>query len=620
MFQRFTISRKITLLAAVQLLSIILLIFFFLWSKWGEVEVAGTMRLNALLVKSASGLISELQTERGQTNLFLNGALGAKDIENIRAQTDDAVVSFSRALAEARISKDAKDGAKDLASRIQQLRENVNRKIPMGQSFAHYSELVETVMATLNASVKAKTTKGLGKRMVNVALFEKSKETAGRLRGLTSGLLAANRPLTGEELKSLMSYHTGIYVTLESTTLTVSEETDREISALMKSPSWKAIADDFEIVVKNAERGNFGIDPIEFYKNATKQVEDINTLAGKEILFIENMAGKIEKDVTDNIRNILVLLALFLTAVIVASFYIQRGITRPITILAAELFQAAEQVAAASGQVASASKMLAEGASQQAAAIEETSSSLEEMSSMTKQNAEGAGDANRLIKESHGTISNANEAMRQLSDSMEEISRVSAEASTIIKSIDEIAFQTNLLALNAAVEAARAGEVGAGFAVVADEVRNLALRAAEAARNTGSLMEGIVTRVNGGVTLAVEARSAFDEVTGSSEKVVGLVERIATASDEQAQGVAELNKAVAEMDGITQQNAATAEESAAASQEMSAQAKHMEGFVTELLALVTRKKDGAKAEENRRELPGAGIPNSIDKRPRLLNG
>ncbi|MBF0550111.1 MAG: hypothetical protein HQK60_06210, partial [Deltaproteobacteria bacterium] len=152
-------------------------------------------------------------------------------------------------------------------------------------------------------------------------------------------------------------------------------------------------------------------------------------------------------------------------AVIVAillSFFITRGITRPINRIIQVLSAGADRVASASLELSSNSQQLADGSSQQAASVEETSSALEEMSSITKQNADNARQAVLLMGKANQVVEEANGIVIDLTASMRKISQASEETSKIIKTIDEIAFQTNLLALNAAVEAARAGEAGAG--------------------------------------------------------------------------------------------------------------------------------------------------------------
>lgn len=610
--QMLTIGRKISLLAAIPIVALIAFASLFIWNKIEEVDTARTMRSNAQLVKSASSLISDLQTERGQSNLYINGAVGQEEIGKLRAQTDGSSKAYSIALANAQIPKEAKAAAGDAMSQLEKLRAKVNQKPPMGESFKAYTKLISDVVASQNAAIRGKTSKGIGKRLANSALFEEAKENAGRLRGYMSGLLAANRPLSPEEFQTLIDFHSRIYAAMESPALSVSQELTKEIETRIASSQWQEVARVFHTVLKNADRGEFGIDPVAFFRNATKQVEDIHALAQKEIESVDKATQRIEAEETASIWQSLIFLSLFIAAIVTFSFFIGRSIIRPVSAVARELSQTAGQVAATSSQVGSASQLLAEGASQQASALEQTAASLEEMASMTKLSAQHAVSTNQLMTEAKQVISRAHESMGMLTQSMQGIATASEETSKIIRTIDEIAFQTNLLALNAAVEAARAGEAGAGFAVVADEVRNLAMRAADAAKNTAEMIEGTVTKVKEGSALVDRTSMEFSQVARAALKIDNLVAEISSASQEQAIGIEQVNRAVAEMDKVTQQNAATAEQSAAASEEMNTQAEQMEDFVSGLVALVGGNgasggngANGARGDNGRREAPRA---------------
>ncbi len=262
------------------------------------------------------------------------------------------------------------------------------------------------------------------------------------------------------------------------------------------------------------------------------------------------------------------------------------GVNKPIGRIVTALLSGSDQVASAAGQVASTSQSLAQGASEQASSIEEISSSLEEMSSMTRQNADNSRAATGLMAETNRTVQAADKSARDMEAAMDSIKNASDQTSKIIKTIDEIAFQTNLLALNAAVEAARAGEAGKGFAVVAEEVRNLAMRSAEAAKNTSSLIEDTLTRVDGGVQVVDNLKSALGQVTTAASKVSALVEEIAAASGEQAQGIDQVNSSINQMDKVTQGNAAAAEQGAAAAEQLSGQAASLSGTIGNLVTLV----------------------------------
>jgi len=317
-------------------------------------------------------------------------------------------------------------------------------------------------------------------------------------------------------------------------------------------------------------------------RNNVKLLQEMNKAV---FLMDADASGKVEAMKKVLIWGLAVLSVLFLVTLYIVWKNVQM-IFNLLGKLIGGLSAASQRTWEAAGIVSETSLMLAEGASEQAAAIQETSASLEEMASMTQLNADNANHADSLVRETGSIVVDANVSMDKLTASMNLISKSSEETSKIIKTIDEIAFQTNLLALNAAVEAARAGEAGAGFAVVADEVRNLALRAAEAARNTTALIDETTTKINEGYRLVQDSNDSFKKVTDGENKVAELVGEITAASNEQAQGVEQVNLAVAEMEKVLQQNAASSEESASASEELIAQAEQMRGFVRELESLI----------------------------------
>lgn len=284
------------------------------------------------------------------------------------------------------------------------------------------------------------------------------------------------------------------------------------------------------------------------------------------------------------ISMITTLLAVLAAAVV--SFLVARSLALPIRRIATSLVSASEHTSVAAGQVASASRVLAEGASEQAASIEETSASLEELSSMTRRNSDSTTRGGELARQSRLAAEAGSGAMEHMAQAMDDIRAAGSEIGKIIRTIDEIAFQTNILALNAAVEAARAGEAGQGFAVVADEVRSLAQRSAQAAKETAAKIETAIAKTSLGVEVTGKVTSQLTEIVAQVRKVDELMAEITVASREQTDGIRQITTAVSQMDQVTQSTAATAEESAAAAEELNAQSNQLRSAVQGLLLLV----------------------------------
>jgi len=227
-----------------------------------------------------------------------------------------------------------------------------------------------------------------------------------------------------------------------------------------------------------------------------------------------------------------------------------------------------EQIAELVGQVSESSQDLAKSSQITSASVDEVSSSAEETDLQVKANASAAVGAKELIVSASRAADDGQRKIGDMVTAMAGIRTSSEDIAKIIKVIDEIAFQTNLLALNAAVEAARAGQHGRGFAVVAQEVRNLAGRSARAARETSDLIEDATVKVQDGVRISSEAKSAFGVIASDVKKSEDLVSSIATASEEQSRGVAQINAAIGEVARAAMSTSSQADQLAASAAEM----------------------------------------------------
>jgi len=255
-----------------------------------------------------------------------------------------------------------------------------------------------------------------------------------------------------------------------------------------------------------------------------------------------------------------------------------------------------EQVNVGAEQVSSSAQALAQGATEQASTIEELSASIGEVSDEVRKNADNVRQATNYVGQAVSGVEASNKYMQQMLISMNEIKRSSSEISKIIKVIDEIAFQTNILALNAAVEAARAGSAGKGFAVVADEVRNLASKSADAAKRTTELIEGSIYAVSGGFKIAEDTAKSLEDVSKKSLLAKDIISEIDIASSAQAISIMQITQGLEQISAVIQTNSATAEESAAASQELSGQSNMLNAEISKFKLYESNDSEGYRMQ------------------------
>jgi len=80
-WQQMTIAKRISVLAAIPVAAFLAFTSFFVWTKLKEAGAAKAVQSDFELIRSTSGLIYELQMERGKSVLFVTGATGREALD-----------------------------------------------------------------------------------------------------------------------------------------------------------------------------------------------------------------------------------------------------------------------------------------------------------------------------------------------------------------------------------------------------------------------------------------------------------------------------------------------------------------------------------------------------------
>jgi len=247
---------------------------------------------------------------------------------------------------------------------------------------------------------------------------------------------------------------------------------------------------------------------------------------------------------------------------------------------AAQVTDAAQQLAQTSAQVSASAEAQSESSASVAATVEQMTVNINHMGTRARDTLTQANEAGELAQAGSSTIAQTIHDIRDISQSVSSaansiraLETYSAEVVSVVQMISDIADQTNLLALNAAIEAARAGETGRGFAVVADEVRKLAERTTKSTREISSTIDAMRQQSQQATEQMQVAEQLVTNGVQRADDADQAIRRIGVSTQKSAQHVDEISSAIQQQGGASNNIAAQIERIAQMAEESSAAAQ-----------------------------------------------
>ena len=575
-FKRISLMKKVMLIAALPLF------FFFIFSvkqileNLSSIESATQTEENIKVLGQASSLIGVLQVERGKSAVYLksDGGLEIDGVMEQRALVDVELEKLKDLLAQEHlISLGNADFFKSLGT-VETLRKIVSSNGDVSSAVSGYTKIILSLKKLQDRTIEAAPTDIA--RMINgVLLLETARENAGLLRANLSGILAADNPIDSATLSKLLQFKAGIDGNLSSPSLVLSEKSMKEIRTIQSRPHWQKVTRVFKKVILASAEGDYGHSGPDFFKTATKLVNDISSIIGRELPGLTTLTQEYKESATQSvIINIFInALVIFLTTIFVWATV--RSIRANLTNLIDQMHGTSDKIFDSSGALLQSSNHLASGSQQTAAAIQETVSSMAEMNSMVSrclEKSKGAKESSvqvgQKVSDGNSIVEKMVESMQSIKESNEDLQEINKIIGSIAKQtkvINDIVFKTQLLAVNASIESAKAGIHGKGFAVVADEVSKLAHLSGESSSRISGLLEesdekvtaivsGVSQRVERGMQTTVEVKSIFEEISSNVNDIIERSEDMMQASEEQNLGIEQVTAAISEIDEATQSN------------------------------------------------------------------
>jgi Methyl-accepting chemotaxis protein len=303
-------------------------------------EVRAVDRLSELveLAPSVSGLIHELQKERGMSAGF-TGSKGAKFADSLpvqRRQTDEALTAAEAALAEATAEGD-QSGLAEVAAKaktalagLADVRARVSRlELSVKELAGYYTATIADLLAIVEqlgvSSVDARLTRAI---VAYMALL-RSKEAAGLERAMGSAGFGAGAFEHGVYLRFLtMIARQETYL---DTFKRYASEADRQfLASTVTGPAVDEVERMQRIGVDSVRTGSTeGIQAEDWFRNITAKIDLLRNVEEHQTARLRGLAGEIRADVNAQYRALLT--GSIVVAVLTIAFAVAmaRSVTRP---------------------------------------------------------------------------------------------------------------------------------------------------------------------------------------------------------------------------------------------------------------------------------------------------
>lgn len=324
------ILHKIGLVGLVPILALTAVSYVMMAPKISLTKDAARWEKTTELLQDCSHFVHYLQIERGASATYLKGGLSRRDLMDHRRKTDEQEAEFKAGVALHSATPESGKKLAAMAAEVKELRSLVDRKQPVPQVLAGFTNLIGDFFQVQNEVIQQKTGKGLGKRMTSLMIMELAKENAGQLRANLASSVAADKALDYQRVDKVASLMNGVVNGFTSPGLQLNRENRARLQDLQSGPDWSYIQQVYTSVLKSSHVGGYGYEGAKVFAVMTSFIDDYGSLLFDQ----QDDVAQRAMSIRNTARQDLVIwsLVLLLTLVVAAGMlvYFSRDITRPL--------------------------------------------------------------------------------------------------------------------------------------------------------------------------------------------------------------------------------------------------------------------------------------------------
>lgn len=262
-----------------------------------RVEQANHLQDSAYSLEGISDVIHQVQKERALTVLHINKKLTEDELQEQRKKVDSIFEGVAK--KEKLYSEEAIQMLKKIKMDLIQLRDQVDKNTVDAPTFVQIiAPIIEAGIKIQSHEAKLYHLDGLESRLLSISIFEKSKESMGKLRAVMTGVLSADAAIDSQALANLEKNRGGVVINLDSPALIISEKTNQGIQNILNSEDWKDVLNNYNTIFKKSNVGQYGLDAKTNFQKISNTIDSLKKLIDAEINSTEDLLSQAKSKCT----------------------------------------------------------------------------------------------------------------------------------------------------------------------------------------------------------------------------------------------------------------------------------------------------------------------------------
>lgn len=324
------ISQKLYLLASIPMLAILALGGLYAY-QYVKIKIATEDTANNVhMFISISGMINEVQKERGLSNGYLASGDKSK-VNSQRPLTDSSSGIVNKSLVPVKLTQAKSQEFSDILNSIERMRNNVDQGTTSAEVMSGYSQIVQSLMEYgRHVANLTDIGEGLCLTFTSLEILEDAKENAGLLRGTLSGILKSDKAIDESTVARISGFISGLKTNMTSRLLSLSSESRSILNNLQSSSSWKEMEHITSSVIAKSGSGNYGMSSDRFWEIMSDIIAEMTKIRDTEFRLFDRIATEKLAIANGSIIKIIVSLFALIGILSLAVLFVIRSITSPI--------------------------------------------------------------------------------------------------------------------------------------------------------------------------------------------------------------------------------------------------------------------------------------------------